>query len=159
MEELHHLRQETNPMSDGTSKPKKQRRISRACDFCHKRSIRCRPTGEGDKRCQNCSDFGVDCTFNRPFKRRGTGIKPQPHLLSHGVAPEHANSLPHPADQQDPQIDRREQPYGMPHESAETRLELKFSFDLNEDHQALVLSNIAKIQDLITVYFEVVYPM
>jgi len=139
-------------MSDGTSKPKKQRRISRACDFCHRRSIRCRPTGDGDNRCQNCSDFSVDCTFDRPFKRRGTRLKP----LSHDLAPNHARSLSLP---ESPEVDRREQPYNTSRESAETRLELKFSFDLREDHQALVLSNIAKVQDLITVYFEVVYPM
>jgi hypothetical protein len=150
--ELSHHRPEGNSMSGDTSKPKKQRRISRACDFCHRRSIRCRPSAENDNRCQNCSDFGADCTFNRPFKRRGN----QPHPSSHGLAPVHASLLSQPAGQH---FDQCEQPYDATHKSAETIMELRFSFDLREDHQALILNNVAKIQDLITVYFESVYPM
>jgi hypothetical protein len=57
----------------GVSKPKKLRRISRACDFCHNRSIRCQPSKvEGDaSKCQNCIDFAVRCTYDRPAKKRG----------------------------------------------------------------------------------------
>ncbi|KAK4546372.1 hypothetical protein LTR36_002049 [Oleoguttula mirabilis] len=52
-------------------RPKKMQRISQACDLCHRRSIRCRPSTESpQQRCQNCFDFGVDCTYNRPSRRR-----------------------------------------------------------------------------------------
>ncbi|TKA66955.1 hypothetical protein B0A55_09031 [Friedmanniomyces simplex] len=57
--------------AEQSSKPKKLQRISQACDLCHRRSIRCRPSAEnGQSQCQNCYDFGVDCTYNRPSRRR-----------------------------------------------------------------------------------------
>lgn len=59
---------------DDSRNPRKVRRISRACDYCHHRSIRCKPgLKEDDPRCQNCADFEQPCTFNRPVKRRGKG--------------------------------------------------------------------------------------
>ncbi|KAF2860017.1 hypothetical protein K470DRAFT_218099 [Piedraia hortae CBS 480.64] len=52
-------------------RPKKLQRISQACDLCHRRSIRCRPSAENPQRaCQNCYDFNVECTYNRPSRRR-----------------------------------------------------------------------------------------
>jgi hypothetical protein len=155
--EFNHYRRDANSMSDGASRPKKQTRISRACDFCHRRSIRCRPTPDDNNRCQNCSDFGIDCTFTRPLKRRGTKRKPRPHSQNYeSPSGEHANLLLHLTN---PQINQREPSYGASHERVESGLKVKFSIDLSEDHQALVLNNLAKIQDLVTVYFEVVYPM
>ncbi|KAI9661673.1 MAG: hypothetical protein M1821_008911 [Bathelium mastoideum] len=58
-------------MPDG--KPKKLQRASRACDFCHKRSIKCSPSSEDPEKCRNCFDFGVDCAFTRPWKRARGG--------------------------------------------------------------------------------------
>jgi len=53
-----------------TGRPKKQQRASRACDLCHRRSIRCRPSVEDPtSRCQNCHDFEVQCTYLRPLRR------------------------------------------------------------------------------------------
>ncbi|PMD44836.1 hypothetical protein L207DRAFT_541235 [Hyaloscypha variabilis F] len=145
-------------MSEGGFTPKKQRRISRACDFCHRRSIRCRPTQDDGNRCQNCSDFGVECTFNRPMKRRGTKLKARPQAEYYeSPSGEHANLL---LDLTNPQSKQHEPSYGTSHESTEsTSLNINFSIDLSEHHQALVLDNLAKIQDLVTVYFEVVYPI
>jgi hypothetical protein len=155
--ELNHYRRDVNSMPEGASRPKKQRRISRACDFCHRRSIRCRPTQGDGNQCQNCSDFGVDCTFNRPVKKRGTKHNPRPHSqCSDSPSGEHANLL---LQLTNPQVNQHEPPYGTSHESAKSRLDVKFSIALSGDHQALVLNNLAKIQDLVTVYFEVVYPM
>lgn len=73
-------------------RPRKLQRISQACmfphqrcihvlkdkdvltlfrgDLCHRRSIRCRPSNEDGERCQNCYDFDVACTYDRPSKRR-----------------------------------------------------------------------------------------
>jgi hypothetical protein len=54
-----------------TDRPKKLQRISQACDLCHRRSIRCRPSNENaEHQCQNCFDFAVECTYNRPSRRR-----------------------------------------------------------------------------------------
>ncbi|KAF2090030.1 hypothetical protein K490DRAFT_9838, partial [Saccharata proteae CBS 121410] len=54
-------------------RPKKLQRASRACDFCHKRSIRCRPSDHDGDRCQNCVDFDIACTYTRPWKRARAG--------------------------------------------------------------------------------------
>lgn len=155
--ELNPSRQDLNSISDGPSRPKKQRRITRACDFCHRRSIRCRPSQDDGNRCQNCSDFGVDCTFVRPMKRRGTKLKTRNHAqYSDSPSDEHADLL---LNLTDPQVNQRQPSHGPSHQSAGSGLKVKFSIDLNEEHQALALDNLAKIQDLVTVYFEIVYPM
>lgn len=44
-------------------------------------------------------------------------------------------------------------------ESVGERWGIRFEIEMSEEHQTLVLDNLAKIQDLVTVYFEVVYPM
>ncbi|GFP54652.1 hypothetical protein ACSS6W_002485 [Trichoderma asperelloides] len=56
--------------SDASLRRPKQRRISRACDYCHRRSIRCRPSEDGSG-CQNCRDFAQTCTYHRTPRRRG----------------------------------------------------------------------------------------
>lgn len=72
-----------------SDRPKKLQRISQACDLCHRRSIRCRPSIENAQvQCQNCFDFGVTCTYNRPSRRRRNPS------VSHGQATP-PNILPH----------------------------------------------------------------
>jgi hypothetical protein len=157
MKPNHHQR-ENNSTSSGTARPKKQRRISRACDFCHRRSIRCRPGQDDGNQCQNCSDFGLDCTFNRPLKRRRTKRDPKSHSRHELPSGEHATLL---LPSTNPHISQNEPLHNTSHVHGrvEPRPGFQFSIDLSEDHQALVLNNLAKIQDLVTVYFEVVYPM
>jgi hypothetical protein len=73
-----------------SDRPKKLQRISQACDLCHRRSIRCRPSIENAQvQCQNCFDFGVACTYNRPSRRRRNPS------VSHGQAATPPNILPH----------------------------------------------------------------
>jgi hypothetical protein len=62
------------PQSKCDAPRQKARRIPRACDFCHRRSIRCRASSTDPTKCQNCADFGEPCTNNRPAKKRG--VKP-----------------------------------------------------------------------------------
>ena len=65
-----------------TERPKKLQRISQACDLCHRRSIRCRPSAENaESQCQNCFDFGVSCTYNRPSRRRRNPSVVHPNIL------------------------------------------------------------------------------
>lgn len=52
----------------------KRRRISKACDSCNKRKIKC--NGETPC-CSNCKDNGYQCTYNRTFLKRG----PKPAAL------------------------------------------------------------------------------
>lgn len=58
----------------GEAPRKKARRVSRACDFCNHRSIKCKASSD-PTRCQNCIDFDQACTYNRVTKRRG--VKPR----------------------------------------------------------------------------------
>ncbi|KAJ5327952.1 hypothetical protein N7452_008342 [Penicillium brevicompactum] len=70
-----------------SQKPRKLQRVSKASapdcdsselaahadlgDFCNRRSIKCGRSEDTLGRCQNCADFDVPCTFDRPAKRRG----------------------------------------------------------------------------------------
>lgn len=69
----------------GSSPQIKRQRISQACDFCHKRGLKCVPpapgpiTIEGPNRtsdCLTCIKYGQLCTRLRQPKKRGT--KPRP---------------------------------------------------------------------------------
>ncbi|KAL7915547.1 hypothetical protein GGI35DRAFT_183897 [Trichoderma velutinum] len=61
-------------MASGTQplppQPVKRRRITRACDRCHRASLKCAP-GPTPQTCQPCALYDAECTFDRPFKRRG----------------------------------------------------------------------------------------
>ena len=92
------------PASTASERPKKLQRISQACDLCHRRSIRCRPSTEDPQQhCQNCFDFGVPCTYNRPSRRRRNGSvsrgqsKP-PNTLLHEHRQSVVSSLLFPCD-------------------------------------------------------------
>ncbi|KAJ5760176.1 hypothetical protein N7520_007332 [Penicillium odoratum] len=54
-----------------SQRPRKLQRVSMACDFCNRRSIKCSQSEDALGRCRNCVDFDVPCTFDRPAKRRG----------------------------------------------------------------------------------------
>lgn len=56
-------------------RPVKYRRVTRACDYCHRRAIRCRQDPNAPK-CDNCVEFDQTCTYLRKAKKRGT----QPRL-------------------------------------------------------------------------------
>jgi hypothetical protein len=88
-------------MSDmATTRPRRLLRSSKACkawsrlgqwrpviadvlpigDFCHRRRIKCRASPLEPSRCQNCVDFDIACTYQRP-SNRGAG---SPHLTHSG---------------------------------------------------------------------------
>ncbi|GMK55902.1 hypothetical protein CspeluHIS016_0209580 [Cutaneotrichosporon spelunceum] len=48
----------------------KRKRVTRACDKCHRNGSKCSRTPGGD-RCVRCVELGIPCTFDRPVKRRG----------------------------------------------------------------------------------------
>ncbi|CAK7206279.1 hypothetical protein SEUCBS139899_009066 [Sporothrix eucalyptigena] len=67
------------------SRPQRLLRISKACDFCHKRRIKCQDNpGDTRGRCRNCAEFDIACTYARP-SRRGRG-SPQPSRPSSAVS-------------------------------------------------------------------------
>ncbi len=127
------------------SKPRKLRRISRACDFCHKRSIRCKPSNEDTSHCQNCLDFGVSCTYDRPAKKRGIKSGSGKSLIDNGSVA------------RDGESDARmllELTNGI-HGNGNFNVE----FLIPELWKTMVVTYEAQIQDLVEVYFETVYPM
>jgi hypothetical protein len=136
-----------NNHSESQPRPKKLRRISRACDFCHKRSIRCKPSQDDPTRCQNCLDFAVSCTYNRPAKKRG--------IKSGNSKPSNQNGESSVDGEQDARM-LLELTNGI-HGNGTFNVVDKFS--IPEKWKTMVLANEGKIRDLMEVYFEVVYPM
>ncbi|TVY51634.1 hypothetical protein LCER1_G007283, partial [Lachnellula cervina] len=135
-----------NQQPQTISTPTKQRRVSRACDFCSQRSIRCKPSTEEPQRCQNCFDFGVSCTYVRPKKKRGMkrGSKRNNNLSSPGSGSRDGEK------------------------DTQNLLECAHEFQGNdniptqgilEKWKFMVVDNEATIKHLVHVYFEVVYPL
>ncbi|KAH8888995.1 hypothetical protein GQ53DRAFT_723777 [Thozetella sp. PMI_491] len=50
--------------SPGPPRPKR-RNITRACDDCRRRKIKC----DGERPCASCAEFNSECTYNRPSGR------------------------------------------------------------------------------------------
>lgn len=57
---------------DGSMAPRKRSKVSRACDECRRKKIRCDATGEpGDEQCSSCKRGGNRCQFSRVPMKRG----------------------------------------------------------------------------------------
>ncbi|GJC90136.1 hypothetical protein ColLi_12974 [Colletotrichum liriopes] len=67
----------------------KRRRITKACDFCHRRGRKCKPVPEGSgvttgaspggtPSCLTCIEHGATCTWNRVAAKRGVKSKTSP---------------------------------------------------------------------------------
>jgi len=110
--------------------PPKKSRITRACDLCHRRSIKCTKPEEGSEsnQCQNCVDFRKPCTYLRPEKKRG---------IKAGQS-----------------IKRRR---GPKYEEYEAPGDGK-PFEVPIRWKEIVDLSIAKVNDLVGVYLEVIYP-
>ncbi|KAK9318102.1 hypothetical protein V1524DRAFT_422062 [Lipomyces starkeyi] len=61
---------QTSPVSDSTL-PRKRSKVSRACDECRRKKIRCDATPDGGlEHCSSCQRLGEKCSFSRiPMKR------------------------------------------------------------------------------------------
>jgi hypothetical protein len=140
--------------------PRKVRRISRACDYCHHRSIRCKASSEGDgSRCQNCVDFEQPCTYDRPIKRRGAKVRVR--STSAATVNTDRNGINHvPAS--------ASSSWGSANGAAQISLTSPMSSRPDMDRlnrnilaewRAPYIASQAVIMDLVEIYFEVVYPM
>ncbi len=47
-------------------KGSKRKRVTRACDECHKKKVKC----DGKQPCLHCSVYSYPCTYNKPTKRK-----------------------------------------------------------------------------------------
>lgn len=57
---------------DGSMAPRKRSKVSRACDECRRKKIRCDATGEEeDAICSSCKRVGTRCQFSRVPMKRG----------------------------------------------------------------------------------------
>lgn len=60
------------PADDGSTPARKRSKVSRACDECRRKKIRCDATSEsGDEQCSNCKRVGTTCQFSRVPMKRG----------------------------------------------------------------------------------------
>ncbi|KAI1004766.1 hypothetical protein K3495_g3451 [Podosphaera aphanis] len=57
---------------DGSSIPRKRSKVSRACDQCRRKKIRCDATNDQhEEHCSNCKRVGTRCQFSRVPMKRG----------------------------------------------------------------------------------------
>lgn len=129
-------------------------------DLCHKRSIRCRGSEKDLSRCQNCYDFDVPCTYDRPVRRgrpEATSTLRRPTneqtaerpLLSAAPGPTltGANGRDNPAEKGSIQAE----PFIHDDHSV--------SEPLSQAWRAFAVATDSVIRALLDVYFEIVYPM
>lgn len=122
-------------MTSDSGRPAKRRRVTQACDYCHRRSIRCQ-LAEGDihQRCTNCVDFDQPCTRDRAVRRRG--VKPNRGTSQHTLSPSiHSTRTP------------------------ESNGVIISRFSDSITWTPPPVASQAVVVDLIDVYFEVVYPI
>lgn len=129
----------------------KRRRITQACDYCHQRSVRCRPSSD-NRGCQNCKDFGQECTYHRQPRRRGTKPRdkttdPETYSADAESPPSTTASAEIASQSGDPSHILRCVPV------LET-----VSVD-DSQWKAPCVASQASIMDLVEIYFEVVYPI
>lgn len=58
-------------MGDSSMAPRKRSKVSRACDECRRKKIRCDATEGGDEQCSSCKRVGSRCQFSRVPMKRG----------------------------------------------------------------------------------------
>ena len=122
--------------------PKKVQRISQACDLCHRRSIRCRPSTEDPQnKCQNCHDFAVECSYKRPSRRRRN------HITAH----DRITSPDNPLRLQEGSV------------SSSGRIDPLVPTSLHQSNErpawhSFALTNMDKIDQLLRVYMDFFYP-
>ncbi|KIH91278.1 hypothetical protein SPBR_01374 [Sporothrix brasiliensis 5110] len=171
-----------------STRPQRLLRISKACDFCHKRRIKCQDNpGDTRGRCRNCAEFDIPCTYARP-SRRGRG-SPQPSrpasATSSGLsiaASSLADGKPvphHPPSHQPPPS----QPLPQPHRPAQSAMlspsaprvtmserttSTSYGADdqgpvanerLSSTWQAFAHTSTPTLKRLVTVYHETVFPI
>ncbi|KAF6830000.1 hypothetical protein CPLU01_07615 [Colletotrichum plurivorum] len=73
-------------MTDAVPQPK-ARRVTQACDFCHRRGIKCRAAPsdvlrDGQPSCLPCIEYVQECTHFRQPKKRGTKPRANRHAAA-----------------------------------------------------------------------------
>ncbi|OJI88352.1 hypothetical protein ASPTUDRAFT_50281 [Aspergillus tubingensis CBS 134.48] len=146
-------------------RPRKVQRISRACDLCHRRSIKCTKTRGPLEPCENCVDFGIPCTYERPLRKRGgrrgarqgeqePACQPGGEVTATTISPRPAHSEDDLQDgvtaQLSTPLDNNSWAITDPHYSSDSPL---------TPWKALAIACHSVVQELAHVYFEIVYPI
>lgn len=132
------------------SKPKKLRRNTRACDFCSRRSVRCRPSREAAEKCQNCFEYDETCTFDRPLRKRGAKPKHVRQISDEVI--EDTDTLPAPG--------ALEKGSNFSHDAEVVDDQIDIAVgDGQPDWRATIPCTQAQVMDLTEIYFEVIYPV
>jgi hypothetical protein len=158
-------------------RPRRLLRNSKACDFCHKRRIKCQNSPVNPGRCQNCTDFDVQCNYSRPSKRganrnsshTGAAVsRPQPPSVRQPVAD--SAPLSH-ADAGDPTGGTGITTPLIPHESgldhsrfdqgeeASSTTQGGWAEPLRPAWQGFARTATPVVRRLLSVYHQTVYPM
>lgn len=141
----------------------KLRRVSRACDFCHKRSSRCQQSPEDTSRCQNCIDFDLRCTYTRPVRKRG--LKPR----RDSVLPTTTSPVLHsqdPADYEEQEILEGRRNSNLDNASSQPHDGVRSVVVSDAPTPVVISSSRAEslpdqetIGALVEIYFDIVYPV
>ncbi|KAL2075200.1 hypothetical protein VTL71DRAFT_142 [Oculimacula yallundae] len=151
----------TSPASASRKRATKARRTTRACDFCNRRSIRCKPSKDNISWCQNCVDFDIPCTYDRPAKRRGKKVPSTGLVTSPRQSDEHStllSPLSHEVTRLH-HITADSSHHECPIATQRMGPDELVGFSLARESRDMVLTNRDKIANLVNVYFEVVYPI
>ena len=73
----------------------KRRRATQACDYCHRRAIKCRKS-PAETSCDNCRDFSQPCTFERRPRKRGVPVRTVARIKASDGACASANEIQEP---------------------------------------------------------------
>ncbi|KAL4889308.1 fungal-specific transcription factor domain-containing protein [Aspergillus ambiguus] len=144
-----------------SQRSRKVQRISRACDLCHRRSIKCTKARGPLEPCQNCVDFDVPCTYERPSRRRGghRGAREGPARRQDGEVGVAATSS-RPAHSEDTlQFGVTGQLSTVVDNALATKDQDYSSDSPLNPWKALAIACHSVVQDLAHVYFEIVYPI
>ncbi|KAF2642803.1 hypothetical protein P280DRAFT_396283 [Massarina eburnea CBS 473.64] len=63
--------EDPNVYGDHDSASRKRSKVSRACDECRRKKIRCDATNDGPESCSSCKRTGAPCRFSRQPMKRG----------------------------------------------------------------------------------------
>jgi len=77
----HHADSKANGSSKGSSHLQKRRRVTRACDECRRKKIKC----DGKQPCTHCTVYSYDCTYDQPSNRRRNPAPQYVENLEHRV--------------------------------------------------------------------------
>lgn len=133
-------------------------------DFCNRRSIKCNKNNGPLAPCQNCEDFGVRCTYDRPTKRRGARKDASPAgsqpILPAASGDGAGSSSSRPARQDSLFRSHLADPsWDMLNPACTVAVTSGNDGILPNSWKAFAIACQSTIMDLAQVYFEIVYPM